>query len=42
MYEVVVAKGTIEIIEHKRRDSIFNVNDDPLIRGELLDEVNSK
>ena len=37
MYEVVVARGKTEIIEQRRREPIFYVNDDPAVREELLE-----
>ncbi len=35
-YEVVVANGITEVIEHKRMEPIFYVNDDPAVRKALL------
>jgi len=36
-YEVITVKGTTEIIEHKKMEPIFYVNDDPAVKKELLD-----
>jgi hypothetical protein len=36
MYEVVVANGITEVIEHKKPEPVFYVADDPAIREELL------
>jgi hypothetical protein len=35
-FEVVVAGGVTEIIEHKKMEPIFYVNDDPAIRKAAL------
>jgi hypothetical protein len=35
-YDAVVANGTTEIIEFRKMEPIFYVNDDPAVRTELL------
>jgi len=35
-YEVVIAKGTTEIMEHRKMEPIFYVVDDPAVRREIL------
>lgn len=35
-YEVVVVNGTTEIMEHRKMEPVFYVNDDPAVRKELL------
>jgi len=35
-YEVITLDGTTEIIEHKKMEPIFYVNDDEAVRNELL------
>jgi hypothetical protein len=34
-YELVTINGIAEVIEHRRMEPIFSVNDDPVIRQEL-------
>jgi hypothetical protein len=35
-YEVITVNGMTEIIEHKKMEPIFYINDDPTVRKELL------
>lgn len=35
-YDVIVANGITEIIEHKRMEPVFYINDDPSVRQKLL------
>ena len=35
-YEVIIANGITEVIEHRRAEPLFYVADDPLAREELL------
>ncbi len=35
-YEIVVASGITEIIEHRKMEPIFYVTDDPAVRKEFL------
>ena len=35
-FEIITVNGTTEIIEHKKREPIFYVSDDPAFRKELL------
>lgn len=35
-YEVVTVNGITEIIEHRRMEPIFYINDDPAVRAELV------
>lgn len=39
LYEVVVANGLTEIIEHRKLEPIFYINDDPAVGEELLEEL---
>jgi hypothetical protein len=41
-YEIVVANGITEIMEHKRPEPIFYVTDDPAVRKEFLRDDRSK
>jgi hypothetical protein len=36
LFEVVRANGLIEIIEHRRMEPVFYINDDPTVRTALL------
>lgn len=36
LYEIITVDGRTEIIEHKKMEPIFYVNDDPIVRKELL------
>jgi hypothetical protein len=35
-FEVITVNGVTEIIEHKKMEPIFYINDDPAVRKELL------
>ncbi len=37
-YEIVVANGITEIMEHRKMEPIFYVSDDPAVRKALLDK----
>jgi hypothetical protein len=36
MYEAITANGITEIIEHRRMEPVFYVNDDPALRSQVL------
>jgi hypothetical protein len=38
-YEVITANGVTEIIEHRKPEPIFYVNDDPAVREELFEAL---
>jgi len=35
MYEVLTANGISEVVEHRRMEPIFYINDDPEVRRKL-------
>lgn len=41
-YEVVTVNGVSDIIEHRRMEPIFYINDDPAVRNEFSAELKKK
>lgn len=41
-YDLIEANGVAEVIEHKKMEPVFYINDDPVVRQKLLGCVDNQ